>query len=667
MRKTRSLTPVLAAALILTVAGILTAVGPYATFAKGPNDPATECLIQLQSDDATAAARREKGINITGTVTCVDGAACDADGATNGSCTIAGRACVNVPGVTGCTAQTLKQAKVNPKKLGISVTPSGTSSVCGAFTDVVLKLKKKGKKPSKKQQITAIGKAEAKGAKDVDKAKVQCLPCPTESCVPPTTTTTTTTNTPPTTLPTPPCGNGTVDAGEACDGTAEETGCATSFCNADCTACQANCTQLAFRLGAPTEDCGFPGAGAPASAPLSGVLQDASNEAVTGGDLGLGCLYIGGGQATIVPPGPTPNGSTTLFSVADCSQNALTLSGADTGNARTCTVGPSTTSKHCVNGHPGTDGQGLCTQDSDCQPVCVDDTNGACDGDPEICHCRDGAPGLANKDAGTCSIQTGCIDTNVPPQCGGGDCGTCSGDATIACGCNLDCKGRCKQNGHCGVSSAGGSATSVCLADPTCFFGSPLPINNSGTSTCVLNVIDDGAGGTADVAAGSANVTIPLKSWVYLTGVDQENFATGNACPICDNGVCNAGPRKGLSCNTNSTLKVTHDCPPPDFLFLAPLDVALSPLASEVVSEVSDGTGIFCPPSQATGGAFGITDVRRIVQNGSPAVGGLDGTFKDATLASIFCIPATNNILIDNSANLPGPGSVALGGSVRLQ
>jgi hypothetical protein len=42
-------------------------------------------------------------------------------------------------------------------------------------------------------------------------------------------------------------------------------------------------------------------------------------------------------------------------------------------------------------------------------------------------------------------------------------------------------------------------------------------------------------------------------------------------------------------------------------------------------------------------------------------------TAQDATLASIFCIPATNNLLIDASANLPGPGAIALPGTVRLR
>ena len=652
MRKTRHLTPAVTAAFILMVVGILTTLGTYVTLAA--ESAATDCLVALQAADKTA---------LPADLLCKDGAACDSDGKTDGSCAIKVRAVANKP-ATGCTPQPIKSIKVTPKKLGITVpVPTASASAEGAFVDVVLALKGKNHdKPSKKKKIKALAKAVAKKTKDIDKSKIQCVKCDQASCVPTTTTTTTTTNTPPTTAPVPICGNGAIDAGETCDFSAAPNGCpGGQFCNStDCSGCNTTCSQLVFKLGAPTLDCGFPGADIAGAAPFSGELQDANGKVA---DLGLGCLYIGGGQATIVPPGPTPNGSSTILGVTDCSVNALALTGTDTHNLRNCTVGPKAT-KHCANGHPGTDGQHACASDADCQNPCVNESNTPCTGDPQICHCVDGAPGLPNKDAGTCSSQAGCVDSNG--MCGGGACGTCSGDAGTACGCNFDCNGRCKQNSNCGASYSSGTASLVCLEDPTCIFGNPLPIDNGTLSTCVLNVIKDGVTGSADVAAGTASVTVPLKSWVHLTGLDADHFAQGNPCPICDNGVCNAGSRAGLPCSTNSTLKTTHDCPPPGYLFLAPLDVTLGPLTSSVVNE-NDPTGIFCPPNQATAGAFGVTEATVIIENGTPAAGGLDGTFKDATLASVFCIPATNSLLIDQSANLPGPGAIGLGGQVRLQ
>jgi len=647
MRKKFSLSPAVTAALALVVVAIVSiSLGSYSSYAKGPNDPTTECLIDLRDANGPVGS----------TITCKDGDACDADGATNGSCTIALEACVNFPTAT-CAAQALKSAKVTPKSAKITVTPNGTSSVCGAFTQsLVLKLKKKGKKPSAKKTIVAKAKGSSKGAKDVDKVKVQCVPCPTASCVPPptttSTTTTTTTNVPPTTAPKPTCGNGVIDAdqGETCDpGIQGANGCApaTPFCDSSsCNSCSATCSQLAFRLGTPTISCGFPGQGDPALAPLSGELRDNTNTPTTAGELGLGCLYIGGGLAQSVPPGPTPDGSDTVLAVTDCSTNTLALGPADTRDSTTCTMGQKT-SMHCTNGHPGTDGHGTCAVDGDCQPVCVSG------------HCIDGAPGT-------------------------------------------DGQGACTDSGNCGPSSLTGPPKLVCQPDPACFFGSPLPIANSGLSTCVLNVVKPGVTGTADKTAGTANITLPLKSWVFLTGLEDDyNPDTGGfPCPRCQSGTCSAGSRKGEPCTTTSALLVTHDCPPAPHLFLAPLDVTLGPLSTDVVDTHASDLGtcgntgctggnatccsnngaafcasdidcknIFCqgPPVQPQGGAFGQATANHIIENGSPAAGGLDSTGRDATLASVFCIPPTNSGLIDGSANLPGPGAIGLGGQVRLR
>jgi hypothetical protein len=643
-----SLSPGRTASLTLVVVAIFSiTLGSYASFARGPNDPATECLIALKTSDGSSPT----------TITCKDSDACDADGTKNGECKIKIQACVNFPSGS-CTAQALKPVKVNPKKAGISVTASGTSSVCGAFTDtLILKLKgKKKDKPSKKTTIIAKAKGTTKGVQDVDKIKVQCVKCDQETCAPPTTTTTTTTSTtnvPPTLAPIPTCGNGTIDTanGETCDPGATPNGCTgpTPFCDpVTCQSCGATCSQLSFKLGIPTDSCGFPADGKedPALPPLSGELRDQNGTKTTAGDLGLGCLYIGGGIASSVPPGPTPDGSETVLKVTDCSVNAIALEPADTKDPRTCTVGPKTETR-CTNGHPGTNGQGACTTDADCQPTCV---NG---------HCVDGAPGT-------------------------------------------DGNGACAASANCGPSSLNGPPVKVCQTVPSCFFGSPLPISNGGLSTCVLNVVKSGVTGTADVAAGSANVTLPLSSWVHLTGLEDDYNPDngGFPCPRCQNGVCTAGSRKGQACATTSGLQVTHDCPPSPHLFLAPLDVTLGPLSTSTVDQPSsdlgtcgntgclnnlptccsgngaafcstdvDCKGIFCqgPPVQPQGGAFGRVDVRSIVEFGSPAAGGLDVTAKDATLGSVFCIPPTNNGLIDGAANLPGPGAIGLGGTVRLR
>jgi len=77
---------------------------------------------------------------------------------------------------------------------------------------------------------------------------------------------------------------------------------------------------------------------------------------VATGQLGLGCLYFGGGGATNVPGGAIPDGSTSILNIS-----GSTLSGADTGDRDTCTVrgGPGT---HCINNNS----MPACTSDANC-------------------------------------------------------------------------------------------------------------------------------------------------------------------------------------------------------------------------------------------------------------------------------------------------------------
>ena len=60
-----------------------------------------------------------------------------------------------------------------------------------------------------------------------------------------------------------------------------------------------------------------------------------------------------------------------------------------------------------------------------------------------------------------------------------------------------------------------------------------------------------------------------------------------------------------------------------------------------------------------------LTATAYIEENGDPA-GLLTPGVHQGTLASVFCIPATGNFLIDGAANLPGPGATSLPGSLSL-
>jgi mucin-6/19 len=219
-----------------------------------------------------------------------------------------------------------------------------------------------------------------------------------------------------------------------------------------------------------------------------------------------------------------------------------------------------------------------------------------------------------------------------------------------------------------------------------CNFGTPLPVPNGGTSTCVLNTWTAPASGTIDLASGSSSTNVPLQSYVVLTGNPDQ------PCPKCSatgspsspgTGTCDRGPRTGLACTTTNSQGLTRDCPPGgadathpctpgqaciDGTFVGTIPVNLSPLSTATVTKTA-ADGAFCPDQTVKGttGCFGSAREGKactaITENGTPAGPVLSGVFTDATLASVFCIPATGNLLIDGTAALPGPGAVSLPGT----
>src|SRR6185295_7033712 len=120
---------------------------------------------------------------------------------------------------------------------------------------------------------------------------------------------------------------------------------------------------ISFTVGNPTTDCGGRRVTPGPAAPVTGELDDGN--AVKLRDLGLGCLYLGGGQNGGLPPAAIPGGSKSVLDVSGASGLALTLvASAGTGPAD-CTLG-SGPLRHCVNGNGGTDTMGACASDADC-------------------------------------------------------------------------------------------------------------------------------------------------------------------------------------------------------------------------------------------------------------------------------------------------------------
>jgi hypothetical protein len=220
-----------------------------------------------------------------------------------------------------------------------------------------------------------------------------------------------------------------------------------------------------------------------------------------------------------------------------------------------------------------------------------------------------------------------------------------------------------------------GGVAGACVPAVNCFFGPPLPIRNGGTSTCVLNTFLADGGGSINKVTGVANMSFPLASNVFVTGNDTF------PCPQCVSNHCVGGTKDTQACTPVGSQLTSLDCPPAG-PYLPQFAVTLDPLSTGTVSKSAatpGSLGMFCPLQDVTDsptttpGAFGTSAsdsnnvATNISQTGVPAGDITDMAPHASTLASVFCIPATGNGLIDGSAFLPGPGAVSLPGTAQLQ
>jgi hypothetical protein len=246
----------------------------------------------------------------------------------------------------------------------------------------------------------------------------------------------------------------------------------------------------------------------------------------------------------------------------------------------------------------------------------------------------------------------------------------------------LSCTGSSCTIGPTSTTPPVNSAAPDCT-DTNCNFGTPLPIPNPGLpslSTCVLNAWSAPASGTLDLDTGASSTKVALNSDVYLTG------NLGQPCPRCSGtgtpsspgtGTCDRGPNATMACTTTSSTGATRDCPTGgtdathpctpgggaciDGTHVGVIPIDLSPLETGSASKTA-ANGIFCT-SQAHAGCFGGAGCVTITENGMAAGPVTVGTPASATLASVFCIGATGNGLVDATADLPGPGAIALPGT----
>jgi hypothetical protein len=252
--------------------------------------------------------------------------------------------------------------------------------------------------------------------------------------------------------------------------------------------------------------------------------------------------------------------------------------------------------------------------------------------------------------------------------------------------------------------------------------------NSTPTSACVVIRLASPASGTMNCGTGSADIDIPLAAEMFLTG-DSLNGVPGiQPCPLCqggtvgvpDSGLCNGGANNGMACTPDNTdangiggmdlsYPTSQDCPPSQAFNIGTIPIGLA-LDSGTVNWVgvaatnpaSSGqarvycgycrnpeTGAFKFPfqqcwengplgpacespyescQQRSQGAFGPNGgaVKTITTVGAPAGSLLDALPHEQTLASVFCIPLTNNPTVDAAADLPGPAAATLHGMRTL-
>jgi hypothetical protein len=628
--------------IVAFTAGFLTllVIGPRAFAAQN------ECLLSFKGvpDAATNG----------GAVTCDDcNAACDTDGVNtpNKSCTFNIRVCANEPG-NGCTAADIKKVKVkksggNCKVTGLKFTPNGTSSVCGAFTGIVVKEKKNGKKPGK-CKITVSAKSKSK-PKQVDKdiLMLTCTPQAAATC--PTTSTTTTTVTVTTTTTLPRCGDGMVTGNEQCDPPCG-TGCgAGQICNSECQCVAAAACACGTPDPATLHFTTMVGSG------NCGTIQDSTGASLA--PLACGGLYFGGGGDAVPLPAIVPDMGVSITKTC-CSGSELTLAAttpSDTGSPRNCS------GKDCFFGSllpiPNT------APNASAVSTCV--VNVVAQNAVGTMSCTDGSSSLDLPLTSEVYLFGDLLNgstadrPNVPgiqpcPICSK----VCAGGANAGLPCAVDLP-------DCPAST--------CAAAPTCL-GGPNHGMACTPSTTKTSVCEGGA------------------------NVDK---------PCTDPGQCPGSTCSTL----RSPYPTTHDCPVPNVMPIGnlPIPFALTTGTSSDTAKASgseqrvfcgfcrdvDDTfcfegdpGMGCPTSsglhpcesdsdcaqpfeaceQKTQGAFAFGTAKTLSATGSPAGAIATGNAPQAsTLVSVFCIPPTFNPAIDAAADLPGPGAVALPGTAELK
>jgi hypothetical protein len=659
MKPTPTLTTAFANATtsaLVVVASLLLA--PQATYAKGPNDPATECLITVSAGGSAANLQ------------CKDGDACDTDGQTgNGSCAIDVTACVNTA-ATGCVAQELKSATVNPKKLGLVLTPNGTALVCESATAILPLRGPKKDKPSKKTTIVATARGTRKGVKDVDKLKVQCVPCGAASCVPPTTSTVAA-STSTTSTAVGPASTSTSTIGPATTTSTSTVGSTTTTSTAASTSTSMiGATTTTISTTTSTSLSGFDFLSTAGAGDCGHTYRDLG-ETVPLKNLGCGKLSLGGGISQ-VPDNTTPSGATNRFSLSGCVGSVCDIGAIASGATP---AGVDCTDVGCSFGVPlpiSNAGLSVCVTNTFSAPPSgtLDLDSGDADWDFEL-NSATVLTGLPSQPCPICAVSVG------GAACSGSPASPCTGV----------CDGSPNQGAACESKNPNGlsrdcPSPAATTGNQKCFRGTQ---NNNPCSTGT-----DCPGGQCAQFIG--NIAISLKPLttgtssltpydvVGCTGVGTP-FAccTGAGTGECtgvfcstqtksqhgafNTAICLSGPNSGKPCTNNTTVPAADDAHCGSGNLCRP-GTGFNYCSGGANDGLGCSSAATCP---APGTCSKAGTLAQVIRNEGVAAGALTpGVAKPITLGSAFCVGATSNAIVNSNANLPGPGATSIVGTVTL-
>ena len=256
------------------------------------------------------------------------------------------------------------------------------------------------------------------------------------------------------------------------------------------------------------------------------------------------------------------------------------------------------------------------------------------------------------------------VGLGLPTVTLGGSAGSGPLDCTKGTGPLKHCSGGPNDNGLCEIASDCPSGT--CIPDANCYFGPPIPVAGDpvlgSPSTCVVNVLASDMCGSLNILTFDVNFHVAISSRIFF-GTAAE------PCPLCQDGVCSAGKRAGLSCTPVGSAGTSPDCLPTAMLGI--MDVVIPNLTTATATVNATPDGLFCegqplvgPSAESLTGAFLLATATQVTQQGVGAAQG--GTSGETVAVGNFCVYKTHNFALDALGAFPQLGTVATKSSIDI-